>query len=221
MGKTGTDPEKRTAPRVEMRHRIGAFALLLTLYVLAVVLGAVSFPGYHNASGVVDLGHYLVPSLLESLGERRAEYVWWLGTLPLELFFAVIAVVVLVTGRGIRLAVCLYAMYALHWLVLHATTLPPPDHIVWRFPPGVFTMSKPYENDLWFSGHTANALVIALATRRLPRWMRAIAWSALAFEILLVLSARTHYTIDVIGGLFVGYATHRISLDLFPEPRSA
>ena len=207
--------------RMGMPRRLGAFALLLALYVLAVVLGAVSFPGYRNASGVVDLGHYLVPSLLEMFGERRAEYAWWLGTLPLELFFVVIAVVVLVAGRGIRLAVCLYAMYALHRLFLHATTLPPPDHIVWRFPAGVFTMSKPYESDFWFSGHTANAFVIALATYGLPRWVRWIAWGGLAFEILLVLSARAHYTIDVIGGLVVGYATHRISLDLFPDSRPA
>ena len=201
-----------------MRQRVRAFAMLLALYVVAVLLGGISLPGYRNAAGIVDLGHYLVPSLLELVGERRAEYVWWLGTLPLELFFGVIAVAVLVTGRGIRLAVCLYAMYALHWLFLHATTLPPPDGIVWRFPPGIFTMSKPYENDFWFSGHTANALVIALATRGLPRWVQAIAWSAVPFEILLVLSTRTHYTIDVIGGLFVGYAVHRISLDLFSEP---
>ena len=57
--------------------------------------------------------------------------------------------------------------------------------------------------------------------RELPRWVRWIAWGGLAFEILLVLSARAHYTIDVIGGLFVGYATHRISLDLFPDSRTA
>src|SRR5207245_3268003 len=174
--------------RMGMPRRLGAFALLLALYVLAVVLGAVTFPGYRNASGVVDLGHYLVPSLLEMFGERRAEYAWWLGTLPLELFFVVIAVVVLVAGRGIRLAVCLYAMYALHWLFLHATTLPPPDGIVWRFPPGVFTLGKPYPTDLWFSGHTANAFVIALATRGGPLWLRAVAWLGVAFEIVLVLA---------------------------------
>jgi hypothetical protein len=204
------DPRDRAAARPELRHRLAEFAVLLALYLLAVALGAVSTPGYRNASGVVDLGHALVPSLLETFGERRA-----------ELFFAVIAAVVLFTGRGFRLAVCLYAMYALHWLFLHMTTLPPPDHIVWRFPPGVFTMSKPYESDFWFSGHTANAFVIALATRGLARWVRVVAWSGLAFEILHVLAARAHYTIDVIGGLFVGYAVHRLSLDLLPASGAA
>jgi len=50
--------------------------------------------------------------------------------------------VVIFTGRGFRLALCLYAMYALHWLFLHATTLLPPDDIVWRFPEG----GSPSEN---------------------------------------------------------------------------
>jgi hypothetical protein len=49
----------------------------------------------------------------------HAEYILWLGTLPLEVFFVVI------------------------WLLLHATTLPAPDHIVWKFPDGVFTFGKP------------------------------------------------------------------------------
>ena len=33
-------------------------------------------------------------------------------------------------------------------------------------------------------------------------------------EILLVLAVRTHYTIDVLGGIFVAYAIHRVSLDV-------
>src|SRR5205823_9976450 len=150
---------------------------------VAVGLGAVTFPGYRNASGARDLGHYLIPSLRDVLGEQRAEYVWWLGTLPLELFFAAIVIVIVVTGKGIRLAMCLYAMYALHWLFLHATTLPPPDGIVWRFPPGVVTLGKPFETDLWFSGHTANAFVIALATSGARLGVRALAWFGVAFEI--------------------------------------
>src|SRR5215813_9984598 len=107
---------RQVAARPGVTQRLLAFGALLALYLAALELGAVSTRGYHNASGAVDLGHYLVPSLRELVGERRAEYVWWLGTLPLEAFFALIALVVLFTGRGIRLALCLYAMYTLHWL---------------------------------------------------------------------------------------------------------
>jgi PAP2 superfamily C-terminal len=196
------------------KQRIGIFSVLMALYLVSVLLGAVSLPGYENETGLRDLGHYYIPSLALLLGMNRAEYVLWLGTLPLELFFGVIAVTILTTGRGIRLGMCLFTMYALHWLCLHATTLPPPDHIVWKFPDGVFTFGKPQASDFWFSGHVANAFIIALATKKKPSWIRVVAWVFVLFQILLVLSARTHYTIDVLGGLFVAYSIHRVSIDI-------
>jgi hypothetical protein len=189
-------------------------AVLAVLYGVAVALGSMRSPGYRHACGIVDWGHAVVPPLIDAVGERTAEYVWWLGTLPLELLFIVLVGVVLVTGRGIRLAFCLFAMYALHWLVALMTVLPAPDGIVWHFPAGVVTLGKPFASDFWFSGHVANAFVVALATRGKPGVVRAIAWAGVPFETLLVLATRTHYSIDVVGGLFVGYTTHRLSLDL-------
>jgi hypothetical protein len=197
-----------------MARRLVALSVMLVLYGLAVALGQYSFPAYRNASGVEDLGHLAVPPLLVVAGRETAEYVFWLGTLPLEVFFVVIALVILFTGRGIRLGICLYVAYFLHWLFLHATTLPAPDHIVWQFPKGVFTLGKPYPNDFWFSGHTANAVLIALAAGNARPWIRALAWGNVAFQILLVLSTRTHYTIDVLGGIVVAYSIHRVSLDV-------
>jgi hypothetical protein len=210
-----------TATDAGLRTRLRTFAGLGVLYAIAVVLGALPTAGHRHASGVLDLGHTLVPALRDVTSERTAEYVWWLGTLPLELFFIVIAATVLFTGRGVRLAVCLFAMYALHWLCLHATTLPAPDGIVWHFPPGVVTLGKPFASDFWFSGHVANAFVIALATRGRSRLVRAIAWAGVPFESVLVLTTRTHYSIDVIGGLFVGYTAHRLSLDWFTDAAPA
>jgi hypothetical protein len=197
-----------------MARRIAALSVMLVLYVLAVALGNWSFPSYRNASGVEDVAHLAVPPLLAILGRERAEYAFWLGTLPVELFFLAIALVVLFTGKGIRLGICLYFAYFLHWLFLHATTLPPPDHMVWRFPEGVFTFGRPYPNDFWFSGHTANAVLIALATGGGRPWVKVLAWTNVVFQILLVLSTRTHYTIDVLGGIFVAYSIHKASLDV-------
>jgi len=197
-----------------MSRRIVAVAVMLVLYLLSVALGAWSFPMYQNATGVEDLGHLVVPSLLTMVGKEAAQYIFWLGTLPLELFFLGIAAVVLFRGKGIRLGICLYVAYFLHWLFLHLTTLPPPDRSVWQFPAGVFTLSKPYMNDFWFSGHTANAVLIALAAADSRTWVKGLAWGNVAFEILLVLSTRTHYTIDVVGAIFVAYTIHRVSLDI-------
>jgi hypothetical protein len=196
-----------------MTRRVIAVSVMLVLYGLAIALGECRVPAYRNASGVDDLGHLLVPSLLPMVGKETAQYIFWLGTLPLELFFVVIVPVVLFTGKGIRLGICLYVAYFLHWVFLHATTLPPPDDSVWQFPKGVFTLGKPFVNDFWFSGHTANAVLIALATAGRRLWIKGLAWGNVAFEILLVLSTRTHYTIDVLGGVFVAYTIHRVSLD--------
>ncbi len=46
---------------VTWTRRIGIFSTLLMLYFSAVGLGAVSFPGYCNASGLRDLGHVFPP----------------------------------------------------------------------------------------------------------------------------------------------------------------
>jgi PAP2 superfamily C-terminal len=194
-----------------MARRVLALAAMLLLYGLAAALADWSFPVYRNASGVEDLGHLLVPPLLPLLGQETTQYVFWMGTLPLELFFVVIALVVLFTGKGIRLGICLYVAYFLHWLFLHATTLPPPDNSVWQFPPGVFTLGRPHPSDFWFSGHTANAVLIALATDGQRAWIKGLAWANVAFQILLVLSTRTHYTIDILGGIFVAYSLHKVS----------
>ncbi len=65
-----------------------------------------------------------------------------------------------------------------------------------------------------FSGHTANAVLIALATGNQRAWIKVLAWASVAFQVLLVRSTRTHYTIDVLGGFFVAYAIHKASLDV-------
>lgn len=196
----------------DIKKRVFVVSVFGVVYVLAHWIGSLTLPGHLNATGIRDLGHALVPSLELTLGRRGAEFVWWIGTLPLELSFLVIVLAVLFTGKGVRIGFCLYGMYLLHWIFLHATTLPPPDHSVWEFPGWVFTLGKPKENDFWFSGHVANAFVLALATDRSRLWVRIVAWLFVLFEVLLVLSARTHYTIDVIGGMFVAYTVHRLSL---------
>lgn len=196
----------------ELRQRIVIGALLLLLYVLSYWLAGVDPPGYLHASGIRDLGHAIVPSLLPVIGENRSEFLLWAGTLPLELFFAGIFIAAVFRGVGTRLAVCLYAMYLLHWLCRLLTTLEAPDEIVRDFPDWVLTFGSPGKNDLWFSGHVANAFIIALASRGLDARISAIAWLYLAFQVWLVLATRVHYTIDIIGGLFVAYTFHVISL---------
>src|SRR5262249_58039349 len=70
---------RQVAARPGVTQRLLAFGALLALYLAALELGAVSTRGYHNASGAVDLGHYLVPSLRALVGERRAADKCWVA----------------------------------------------------------------------------------------------------------------------------------------------
>ncbi len=151
-----------------VKERILAFLIILALYLLSVALGIYTLPAYEHASGIRDIGHLFVPSLLSMYGRETTQYIWWLGTLPEELLYGVIVLVILFTGKGIRLGFCLYGVYFLHWLFLHATTLPVPDDMVGLFPEGVFTLAKLDRPDFWFSGHVANGFLIALATAKSP-----------------------------------------------------
>jgi hypothetical protein len=201
-------------PRLEMKWRLAVLAVMLAFYLISNWLGAVRWPTHHNSTGIDDVGHLVVPSLATTVGLGAAQYVLWLGTLPEESFFGIIAIVVLFTGRGARLALCVFSMYLLHWICFQLTTYPAPDLIVWHFPPGIVTFGRPAARDFWFSGHVANAFIIALATAHSRTWVKVLAWSFFAIQIVLVLSARTHYTTDIIGGIFVAYTFNRVSLDL-------
>ncbi len=203
------------------RQRFVIVALLLGLYVASFGLGRLAPLGTMHASGVQDLGHSLVPAVLPVLGEAQSELLLWLGTLPLELAFVVVFFAVLLYGAGVRLAFCLYGMYLLHWICRQLTTLVAPDEIVWDFPEWVLTFGSPGERDLWFSGHVANAFILALAARGRKTWLEAVAWVYLGFQVWLVLATRVHYTIDVVGGLFVAYVFHVVSLRLEARWRGA
>ncbi|MGH7947891.1 MAG: hypothetical protein ACREQF_01515, partial [Candidatus Binataceae bacterium] len=96
-------------PAIELRRRLEVIGIFLALYLGSVVLGLLPPVGYLNATGVRDLAQSWVPSLARSVGMERTQYVLWLGTLPLELFFGAIVLSVLFTGKGVRLGLCIYA----------------------------------------------------------------------------------------------------------------
>ncbi len=82
------------------------------------------------------------------------------------------------------------------------TALPLPD----PFMDNVFhTQAAPITKDLFFSGHTATATLLALAVR--GRWWRGSLFAVAAAVGVLVLVQRVHYTYDVLAApLFAGLA---------------
>ncbi|MCF7676422.1 MAG: hypothetical protein K9N23_21320 [Akkermansiaceae bacterium] len=85
--------------------------------------------------------------------------------------------------------------------------LPPPPGMIWR-DPGVPTILVTYGvgNDLFFSGHTALAVLGAIEVCHLaPGWLGALAVALALGEALIVLVLRAHYTLDVVAGAFAAW----------------
>lgn len=198
-------------------QRFAAFGAMLALYLLCGAFGKVDLGGYTHATGLTDLGHGWFSSFKVAHGLETARWVWWIGTAAYDAFVYGLIVAIVVFGRGLRLGVCFFVLYALHWTCWHFTVLPQTDHIVYLFPenaPFFASNEGRFNMDKWFSGHTASAVIIALATGGRALWLRCLAWAFVVFQLWLATVMQTHYTIDLIGAFFVAYTVHRISLDV-------
>lgn len=86
-------------------------------------------------------------------------------------------------------------------------TLPPPPGMIWRhpgFPSALVTYGV--SNDLFFSGHTALAVLAAIEIASVgPPWIGAVAVVFAVGEALVVLVLRAHYTMDVVAGAFAAW----------------
>lgn len=117
----------------------------------------------------------------------------------------------------------LVIVFALRQAFQFCCTLPAPTGMIWRnpgFPSALVTYGV--SNDLFFSGHTALAVLGAIEICHIaPAWVGAIAVLIAIGEAATVLVLRAHYTMDVIAGAFAAWfaadMAHRIapSVDLF------
>jgi hypothetical protein len=53
-------------------------------------------------------------------------------------------------------------------------------------------------NDLLFSGHVCELILLLRATRSWPAWARAILWAFQILQIIGLISGRGHYTVDIV-----------------------
>ena len=107
----------------------------------------------------------------------------------------------------------LLVIFALRQICQALSPLPAPSGMIWR-DPGFPTMLVTYgtANDLFFSGHTAIAVI---ATAFGPIGI-AVGIAIAAFEITAVLLLRAHYTMDVFTGAITALYVHRLTLDWAP-----
>ena len=98
-------------------------------------------------------------------------------------------------------------LFAMRQVCQSLCTLPPPPGIIWRNP-GFPALLVTYDvgNDLFFSGHTALAVLGAIYAAHFgPPWLAIVAVIITLAEALVVLVLRAHYTLDVIAGAFAAF----------------
>ncbi len=181
--------------------------LLLTVPVLVLVLHTLaSFLTYVEArQGVV------LPDPFLSLFQPR-DFTWitfaviyggiLLGLLNLVSFPAhlVLAMQSYIVMALIRIA----AMYL-------APLEPPPDTILLRDPlVEVFGTGTVLTKDLFFSGHTATMMILALTAPQ--PWLKKLFLACTAAVAVLVLWQHVHYSIDVVVAPAFAFAAYRIAL---------
>lgn len=110
-----------------------------------------------------------------------------------------------IAKRPMRVLQGLYAYILMLILRMLAMTLftfePPPDIIplIDPFTQGFYPGGTPFLKDLFFSGHTATLMLMALlAERRVIRWIAALATVTIG---LLVLVQHVHWTVDVLAAI--------------------
>jgi PAP2 superfamily C-terminal len=119
-------------------------------------------------------------------------------------------------GRSIRPFLAVLMLFALRQICQSLCTLPPPEGMIWH-KTGVPTLLVTYgtSSDLFFSGHTALAVLGAVELARVRRWLLPVGILIAVGEAAAVLVLRAHYTMDVFTGavtaLFVADLAARIA----------
>ena len=123
-----------------------------------------------------------------------------------------------VFGPSIRPFLSLLLVFTLRQLCQGLCALPVPAGMIWRSPgfPSLF-VTYGVANDLFFSGHTAIAVLgaVELASLR-RRWLAVLGILIAFFEVATVLVLRAHYTMDVFAGAVAALLVARVSPKLAP-----
>ena len=115
-----------------------------------------------------------------------------------------------VFSSDLRVLVSVLVLFMLRQVAQGLTALPPPSGLIWRHP-GFPSLLVTYgvANDLFFSGHTALAVLAALELSTLGTPLAIGAGIFLViFEVLAVLALRAHWTMDVLAGAFAAMMIH-------------
>lgn len=133
-------------------------------------------------------------------------------------FLVLFVVAISIWGPSFRPFVALMVLFIFRQISQGLVTLPIPEGNLWRYP-GFPSLVVTYgiANDLFFSGHTALAVLGALELMHLGSLpLTILAFSIVIYQVVVVLILRAHWTADVICGYFAAVSVYLSSFYFFP-----
>jgi membrane-associated phospholipid phosphatase len=105
---------------------------------------------------------------------------------------------------------CYVVVNFMRIMSLYLFTLEAPDGIIPLIDPFLAKVAyggnDVFVKDLFFSGHTSTLFIVFLVEKR--KWLKVVLLTATALVGLLLMWQRVHYTVDVLGAIFVSFCVY-------------
>jgi hypothetical protein len=171
-----------------------------------------------RTSGIGDYVHQWTAPLHDYLftHDRAANAVLIASSAVIDAV-GVFLILAAIFGKSIRPFLALLMLFALRQICQSLCALPPPDGMIWHAT-GVPTLLVTYgtSSDLFFSGHTALAVLGAAELARLDRRLLPVGILIALGEASAVLVLRAHYTMDVFTGAVTALYVSELSAKISP-----
>jgi len=172
---------------------------------LIAMMAAISFATNKSSNFVTDL-------VLSNFGPYNMRFAFVYGTFVV---FAITAAVLAWRPNRLPFAFKAMALFLVVRAVFVSLTHTAPSPIDPQAP-APFLNDLFYGDDQFFSGHTGMPFLCALCFWHMPQW-RYFFLGATAFFGSVVLLGHYHYSIDVLGALFITYCVFQIACWMFRE----
>ena len=173
----------------------------------------------HHAEKITDLIHNALEKQSQKIRESvRATNCLLISSSLFIDFLGLFIIYQSFAGDSIRPLLSLMLIFTLRQINQAITLLPKPENMVWKDPgfPSLFVTYN-VSNDLFFSGHTAIAVLGALELASLGQPLFTFFGVAIViYEIIAVLLLRAHWTMDIFTGAIVSLWVHEIMTRIAP-----
>ena len=191
--------------------RIGVFFIVL----------AILFWGKNNLSdeahddvngAIIDHGFELTKPINELMVQSKAWLMFFeiSSSWCIDLIFLGMFLPWIYKGESLRLILAYALFYGIRSIVQTICVMPYPTGMIWIFPV-VPSITVPFgvTSDFFPSGHVGFC-TIAAAEFAKRRWWgpMVVAWLVGVYEVIIMLSARGHYSIDLITGALMAHYFH-------------